>query len=108
MVNTDSIESIDNSESKYRSRKWYLTLLIIAICTIGTFVPPILSVWVLDEKTPLVILSGSEYVTLITLIISVYFGANVWEKRETARANCEFDRIHYRDNKIDSNEDGEL
>ena len=62
------------------SRKWRLVLLILFIGTIGTFIPPLVSTWFFGAKEPLEILGGSEFVTLITLIISAYFGANVLQK----------------------------
>ena len=66
---------------KINSRKWRLTLLILLITTIGTFVPPIISTWFLKYSQPLEVLSGGHFVTLVTLIISAYFGMNVWQKK---------------------------
>ncbi len=66
---------------KSQSRKWRLALLVILITVLGTFVPTILSVWVFSATKPLVILSGGHFVTLITLIVSSYFGANVLQKQ---------------------------
>lgn len=64
-----------------KSRKWFLVLLITIISTVGTFIPPILSKWVFKENEGLIILSGSHFVTLISLVVSAYFGFNVWQKR---------------------------
>lgn len=66
--------------TKNNSRKWKLVLLILLIATIGTFIPPILSVWFLKMSSPLVILTGGHFVTLTTLVISAYLGANVTQK----------------------------
>jgi len=66
---------------KINSRKWRLTLLILLITTIGTFVPPIISTWFLKYSQPLEVLSGGHFVTLVTLIVSAYFGMNVWQKK---------------------------
>jgi len=71
---------VEDVDKKVRSRKWVLVLLVLSISTIGTFIPPLLSAWVFKAPTPLFILSGVEYVSLITLIISAYFGANVLQK----------------------------
>lgn len=65
---------------KTNSRKWKLVLLILLIATVGTFVPPLLSAWVFGASAPLFILTGGNFVTLITLLVSAYFGANVWQK----------------------------
>ena len=65
------------------SRKWKLVLLIILISVIGTFIPPILSQWVFKDNTTLVILTGGNFVTLISLVVSAYFGFNVWQKKVT-------------------------
>lgn len=66
-----------------RSRKWFLTLLVFYVSTAITFFPPLLSVWLFNAKTPLIILGSTEYVSLITLIVSVYFAGNVMEKKIT-------------------------
>lgn len=65
---------------KANSRKWKLVLLILLVATIGTFIPPLLSAWVFSASSPLFILTGGNFVTLVTLIVSAYFGANVWQK----------------------------
>jgi len=65
------------------SRKWKLVLLIILISTIGTFIPPVLSQWIFKDNTTLVILTGGNFVTLISLVVSAYFGFNVWQKKVT-------------------------
>lgn len=66
-----------------RSRKWFLTLLVFYVSTAITFFPPLLSVWFFKMQTPLIILGSTEYVSLITLIVSVYFAGNVMEKKIT-------------------------
>jgi hypothetical protein len=71
---------------KRSSRKWFLTLLIVAITSIGVFLPPVLSVWVFKMAAPLIILSGTEYVSILTLIVSAYYGANVWQKHIEAKS----------------------
>lgn len=65
---------------KADSRKWRLVIYILVISIIGTFAPPLLSLWLFKAASPLFILTGGEFVTLVTLIVSAYFGANVWQK----------------------------
>ena len=62
------------------SKKWILVLLAVLFASVGTFVPPILSLWLLKSTTPVVIISGAEYISFLTLIVSAYFGANVLQK----------------------------
>jgi len=62
------------------NRKWHLALLVVIIATIGLFAPPLLSVWLFGAKQPLTILSGTEFVSIVTLVVSCYFGANVWQR----------------------------
>lgn len=65
---------------KTLSRKWKLVLLVVILATVGTFVPPLISAWIFGAAAPLTILSGAEYVSLLTLVVSAYFGANVFQK----------------------------
>lgn len=67
------------------NRKWHLVLFVVIIATIGLFAPPLLSVWLFKAITPLVLISGTEYVSLITLVVSAYFGANVWQRHVEGR-----------------------
>lgn len=66
--------------TKYQSRKWRLVLLVLLAIILGTFVPPLISAWVFEAE-PLIILTGGHFVTLVTLIVSAYFGANIWQKK---------------------------
>jgi hypothetical protein len=68
--------------NKRQSRKWDLVLLVFFTAVVAVLVPPLVSVWVFG-KAPLVVLSGTEFVSLITLIVSTYFGANVLQKNIT-------------------------
>jgi hypothetical protein len=72
---------------KKMSRKWILVLLVLAIATLGTFIPPIVSVWVMGNEKPLIILTGSELVALVSLVVSAYFGANVFQKHVVGDPN---------------------
>lgn len=67
------------------NRKWHLILFVVLIATIGLFAPPLLSVWLFKAVVPLVLISGTEYVSLITLVVSAYFGANVWARQVDGR-----------------------
>lgn len=71
--------------SRSTSRKWKLVLLIVMLATLGTFLPPIFSMWFLGASAPLVILNGTEWVSVIALIVSAYFGANVYQKHVELR-----------------------
>lgn len=72
-------EEMDN---KYNSRKYKLTLLILLIATVMCLLPPVVSVLILKLPS-LVILSGTEWISVVTLVAGFYFGANVAEKKMT-------------------------
>jgi hypothetical protein len=67
-----------NVDKHYTSRKWELVLLVVLLATVGTFLPPIFSIWLFDKA--LVILTGTEWVSIVTLSVGAYFGANVVQK----------------------------
>lgn len=73
-------EAANGNGAQYPSRKWKLVLLVVMLATVGAFLPPLISAWLLGAEKPLVILSGTEWVSVITLSVSAYFGANVWQK----------------------------
>lgn len=73
-------EKKNKSYDKTKSRKWNLVLLVFWMSALALLAPPLLSVWVFGAKAPLVILSGTEFVSLITLAVSAYFGANVFQR----------------------------
>ena len=66
-----------------KSRKLTLLYIVIVLATLGAFVPPILT-WVLalfgKNVPPFEILGSTEWVSMISLVVSTYFGSNVWEK----------------------------
>jgi len=70
----------NDNGAQYPSRKWSLILLVVIVATIAAFLPPIISAWLLGAAKPLVILTGTEWVSIVTLSVSAYFGANVWQK----------------------------
>ena len=69
------------------SRKWRLVLIVILLSTLGVLIPPLISSWVFQSVRPLIIISGSEYVSLVTLVVSAYFGVNVWQKHIEGKQN---------------------
>jgi hypothetical protein len=71
---------------KYQSRKWRLVIIVMVIATLGLFVPPLLSLWVFKASKALFLITGTEWVSVITLIVAAYFGANVWQKHVERRA----------------------
>lgn len=79
-----------------RSRKWFLTLLITGIATLAAFAPPLLSMWLFGADEPLVILSGVEWVSVITLVCSGYFTSNVFQKKVEASRDVEHKRLNFR------------
>jgi len=82
---TKEKDEFNYHNNKMYSRKWRLVLLIILISTVGVFVPPIVSSWIFQSIKPLVIITGTEYVSLITLVVSGYFGINIWQKHLAGR-----------------------
>jgi hypothetical protein len=70
-------------DMKLKSRKLLLLYTVIALATLGTFVPPIIN-WALTlcgkNPPPFEILGSTEWVSMISLVVSTYFGSNVWEK----------------------------
>jgi len=61
-------------------RKFLLAILIWATATVMCLCPPLISAFVFKQN-PLVVLSGSEWVTVIGMIGAFYFGANVAQKK---------------------------
>ena len=70
---------MENIEIKQRSRKWSLVLLVVILASIGAFIPPIVSL-LLKSVKPLILLSGTEWVSVITMVTAAYIGGNVWQK----------------------------
>lgn len=72
--------------TKYQSRKWQLVVVVLAIATLGLFVPPALSLFVFEMPQAFFIITGTEWVSVVTLIVAAYFGANVLQKRVERQA----------------------
>lgn len=69
-----------NGERRQMSRKWALALLVVILATVGAFIPPLVSAWIFKAAKPLVILTGTEWVSVITMVTAAYIGGNVWQK----------------------------
>lgn len=83
--------------AQYTSRKWYLAILVVILATVGAFVPPLVSAWLFGADKPLVVLSGAEWVSVITLVTGLYIGGNVWQKHvenRTKRHLASLDPLH--------------
>lgn len=68
-------------EVKYDSRKYKLALLVFSAATIMCLFPPFLSLFVFKTAAPLIILSAESWVTTISLLMALYYGANVYQKK---------------------------
>lgn len=65
---------------KNKSRKYRFILLVFIAATLMCAIPPILAVFVF-KIPPLVILSGGEWITIMSMLGGFYFGANVIQKK---------------------------
>lgn len=72
---------IIKSDTSYTSRKYKITLLIFFTTSLICALPPCLSVFIFKATAPLIIISGAEYITILTTLIGIYFSANVYEKK---------------------------
>lgn len=68
------------TDTRTSSRKYKLVLLIFFAATIMCLFPPIISVFVF-KVAPITILTGSEWISVMSLISGLYFGANVIQKK---------------------------
>ena len=71
-------------KEKMQSRKYQLVVLIIALATLGTFIPPIVNLII---GTSLKILAGSEWVAVVSMVISAYIAGNVFQNRAEINAS---------------------
>jgi len=71
----------ENKDNRTSSRKYKLTLYAFIAATIIVLFPPLISAFAFKALTPLVILTGTEYITLISMVFGTYFGANVWQAK---------------------------
>lgn len=84
LLKINAYEKFDGWLEMKTSRKLVLLYIVIILATIGTFVPPIIS-WIMalagKNVPPFQILGSTEWVSMISLVVSTYFGSNVWEKQ---------------------------
>jgi hypothetical protein len=65
---------------KNKSRKYRFIILVFTAATVMCICPPVISVFFLKMANPLVILSGAEWITVMSMLGGLYFGANVIQK----------------------------
>lgn len=65
-------------KKKLKGRKFWLVFAIFMVATLLLAVPP----WFGK-----VIIDATHYVSLISIIVSAYFGANVWQKKSAVNGN---------------------
>ena len=68
-------------KSKLQSRKFWLVVSAFVVLTLLVAAPPLVGLWVLGK--PIVVLTGSEYISGLSVVVSAYFAANSWQKRRT-------------------------
>ncbi len=68
-------------EIGYDSRKYKLALLVFSAATIMCLFPPFISLFIFKTAVPLVIISAESWVTTISLLMALYYGANVYQKK---------------------------
>jgi len=68
------------NDTKTPSRKYKLILMIFFAATLMCTIPPILSVFVFKIKA-LVLLSGTQWVALMTTLVGFYYTSNVIQKK---------------------------
>ena len=71
----------ENMQDKRGSRKYKITLLVFFAAVIMCLFPPIISMFIFKMTTPLIVLSGTEFVSVISLVFSAYFASNVYQKK---------------------------
>ena len=83
LIKANAYEKVNRWLEMKMSRKLILMYVVIVLATLGAFVPPIIT-WVLTlcgkNAPPFEILGSTEWVSMISLVVSTYFGSNVWEK----------------------------
>jgi len=83
LLKINSYNKLDRWLDMKMSRKLLLLYIVIVLSTLGAFIPPIIT-WALalagKNPPPFEILGSTEWVSMISLVVSTYFGSNVWEK----------------------------
>lgn len=109
MGNNNNGSSKQSKNSEYKatdSRKYKLTLLIFAAATIMCLIPPLVSIFVFKLAVPgIVILSGTEWVSLMSILCGFYFGTNVWQKKIDGEVSItrDFHDKKFTNNKMNKN-----
>jgi hypothetical protein len=67
------------SDTKTSSRKYKLILMIFFAATLMCVLPPIFSI--IFKIETLILLSGTQWVALMTTLVGFYYGANVVQKK---------------------------
>jgi hypothetical protein len=68
-------------EVGYDSRKYKLALLVFFAATSMCLFPPFISLFIFKTAVPLIIISTESWVTTISLLMALYYGANVYQKK---------------------------
>jgi hypothetical protein len=72
-----------NIKFKMASSKFFLALVVIIMTNLMMWVPMIVNI---AAGTAIVLMSGSEYISLMIAIYGIYCGLNVAQKQVLARA----------------------
>lgn len=93
-------------DDKNKSRKWKLVKYIFFISSLAAFIPPIFSKWVFQDSQILILLPATSFVTLISIVVSAFFGFNVLQKNVYKNKTETIDQTI--ETKIPPNENGEM
>jgi hypothetical protein len=93
--NINVYNKIDSWIEKKMGRKLTLLYVVLILATVATFLPPII-VWILELRTgknypDFTILGSTEWVTMISLLVTTYFGVDHMNNRLSARNNADND-----------------
>jgi hypothetical protein len=73
--------------SKYDSRKYILTKAMLAAASAAFILPPLITYWFMPA--PLILLTGTEWISFCGSTLLVYFGGNVLDKKVAPETNGE-------------------
>lgn len=68
--------------SKFKSRKFMLTMFTMISATIMTVLPPILTYW---SQKQLIIMTATEWASIVSATLLFFNGADVWEKHVASK-----------------------
>jgi len=69
------------NDTKTSSRKYKLILLIFLAATLMCAIPPMFSQFIFKTSETLIILSGTEWVTVMSMLSGFYLTSNVVQKQ---------------------------